>query len=186
MVVSSACWRAVPVAVLGRSFRLGSRLRCGRWAVLPLGGIDCGVVWMAGQPAATPSREQKDERQGRGAASALPSLAGLEQPINCNRQAPKRARLLRRHGVSRLQKAASERFNSSWLHLCGVPVSDPWSSPSRQASSPKPNAPTSPFGRRDCGAVTPRHGIYRCAMAIHSNSVSCSCSQRRRRLRFGL
>ena len=121
MVVSSACWRAVPVAVLDRSFRLGSRLRCGRCAVLPLGGIDCGVVWMAGQPAATPSREQKDERQGRGAASALPSLAGLEQPINCNRQAPKRARLLRRHGVSRLQKAASERFNSSCSISVGCP-----------------------------------------------------------------
>ncbi len=30
VVVLSACWRAVPVAVLYRLFRLGSRLRCGR------------------------------------------------------------------------------------------------------------------------------------------------------------
>ena len=122
VVVSSACWRAVPVAVLDRSFRLGSRLRCGRCAVLPLGGIDCGVVWMAGQQAATLSREHKagGERQGRELLHQL-SQAWLRWASNSQSTATvrlqKRAPLLRRHGVSRLQKAASERFNSSSLSV---------------------------------------------------------------------
>ena len=122
--IERACWRAVPVAVLGRSFRLGSRLRCGRCAVLPLGGIDCGVVWMAGQPAATPSREHKGERQGRELLHQL-SQAWLRWAGNSQSTATvrlqKRARLLRRHGVSRLQKAASERFNSSCSISVGCP-----------------------------------------------------------------
>ncbi len=131
VVVSSACWRAVPVAGLYRLFRPGSRLRCGRCAVLPLGGIDCGVVWMAGQQAATLSREHKagGERQGRELLqlSQAASLAGpktANQPqASGSRAGPICHGATAFRGCKRRQASASTRPPS----LCGAAVSSPWS-----------------------------------------------------------
>ena len=119
---------------------------------------------MDGGAASSHTQQRPQRRAARqGAApSALPSLAALggEQPINRNRQALKAGPSAPAPRRFEAAKGGKRALQLVLLHLCVVPViSDPRSSPSRLASSPKPNAPTCPFGRRDCGAVTPVTGF---------------------------